>query len=94
MVSRRLVMRLAQLTVLLAVGLWAQTAQGRTCSACLPICNGNDCLNRECDYCPATWHGQCYAGAEGCEEYDCDDDGLCCYLLDICITQCYCEACA
>jgi len=97
MVSTKLAVRVVQIGLVLALGVWGHT-ENVWCSSCNGQCNGNDCFNRACVSCsstpPPTWWGQCYAGVEGCSAYDCEEDGLCCLLYSACVNQCYCAPCA
>ena len=52
------------------------------------------CPSRECTGCPAQWHGSCYTGIQGCQIYDCEDDGYCFKSGDPTeYQQCYCAPC-
>ena len=93
MISRTLVTRLAQVMLVLFLGVWLHTAEGRACFACPPSCSDNECPMRQCGQCPASWYGSCYAGTEGCAYYSCWDDGQCCVVAAQCRNYCYCDPC-
>lgn len=84
--SRRIVMRLTQIILVLVLGLWVNSTSARA--------DVNYCPDQRCTGCPATWHGSCFAGVEGCGFYGCSNDGTCTSLAyGIQLNQCYCEPC-
>lgn len=87
--SKRLLMRLAQVALVVILGI---SAQGATCLDCHE-CTGQSCGTRACDHCPASWWGSCYAGTEGCGHYGCYNVGQCCSGIGVCLTYCDCPPC-
>jgi hypothetical protein len=96
MVSKRIVLRVAQIVSVLVLGLWMQTAQAR-CFDCPQACSGSASCSQhqKCEQCPVAWWGSCYAGTEGCGYYDCDPTPLlCCSLVGgVCLDVCDCAPC-
>lgn len=92
MISRRLVVRVAQIAMVVVLGLWAHNAEARVCTEC-DTCNQYTCPAQVCADCPRGWFGSCYAGSEGCGAYaNCQAEADCCGS-GVCLKQCYCPPC-
>jgi len=83
--SRRFATRLAQVVVVLVLGLWAHNT--RVQANDFPTCG------RQCDYCPVNWSGNCWAYPEYCETYGCQMNGICSFDGGGFARDCECTPC-
>jgi hypothetical protein len=90
MISRRLVTRIAQVILVLVLGLSVHATGTGACLDC-DTCP-SPCGSRSCGHCPADWWGDCYAGTEGCGHYGCTEVGQCCSIGQ-CKYTCDCLPC-
>lgn len=73
MISGRLVSRLAQAALLLALSLGARPATVRAAGES----DLESCPSRQCDYCPVDWFGECTSAYVSCASYECSWSNAC-----------------